>query len=289
LKFNPPGPSGFREFDPIGTANLFEKGISTPKFTNPSLWFFKGPLKWLIKKLVAIYSVIDRKVSENRISAFFNLIHEVVLLKNKINQQKEKLDLFYSDFSEMMTKLKTGLNPEYFVSDSLYDRDYERYKTGLIVKQLSSRDKVLVLYPGWGWILSALQENKIRFHSVTDSEFKYKFIKKEITSGIELQRSILDFTDYKKYNKIILYRNMAYLSGWLLDSMIHKIFKYASPATEIIMIYNNFPESSSFPFESAGITRINEKKLPLYLKEAGFKNARIAGNDSEFLVIFRKP
>ena len=288
LRFSPGSPSGYREFDSLGTANLFENGVSIPKFTNPSLWFVKGPLQWIITKIISFYAVIEKKLSENRIRAFYNVIHELVLLKNKVNRLQEKLDIFYSDFSEMMARLKTGLNPEYFVSDGMYDRDYEKHKTELVLSHIEKKDQVLVLYPGWGWILSALSEKGCRFNSVTDSEYKFRFIKKEISSAIELKNSLLDFTDYKKYNKIIIYRNLAFIPGWVIDSLLQKIKKLAAIKTELIIIYNNFPETAIFPFESAGITKVNEEKLSLYLKESGFNGIRFIRSNAEILVRFKK-
>ena len=39
LKLSSDSPAGHREFDPSLTANLFEKGIAPPKFSNPRYWF----------------------------------------------------------------------------------------------------------------------------------------------------------------------------------------------------------------------------------------------------------
>jgi hypothetical protein len=58
----------------LAAANAFEKGISPPKFTNPKLWFIRGPIKWVFVSLVNLYSFIDKKLSENRIRAFFSVL-----------------------------------------------------------------------------------------------------------------------------------------------------------------------------------------------------------------------
>lgn len=288
LSFNPPSPSGYREFDALGTANLFENGVSIPKFTNPSFWFVRGPLKWLIVKIVSVFSLIDKKLSENRIRAFYNLIHELILLKNRTNKINEKLNFLYNDFSEMMARFKTGIYPDYLSFENFYDREYEVEKARVFIKNIDKAKKILIIGPGWGWILSHLLEGEIKFKAITDSEFKYNFIKREITSEIELIKSILNYNDYNKFQLIILYTNLAYLSGWYINTLIQGIFKKSNKGTEIYLLFNNFPETGNFPFESTGITKINEDKFLYYLKEIGFKNIRFIKYNTETLVKFYK-
>ncbi len=99
LRLSPFSKNSLREFDASLSANLFEKGISPPKFTNPKLWFFKGPLRWMLSKFVDFYALVDKKLSENRVRAFFQLLHEVVILKKRQDLLGQKLDEFYQEYS----------------------------------------------------------------------------------------------------------------------------------------------------------------------------------------------
>lgn len=88
---------GFRAFDPAYTANLYEKGISPPKFTNPKLWFIKGPIKWFVVKLIQGYGFLDQKLSRNKVKAFYSVLHELIALRRKVEElEKEIQDLKHS-------------------------------------------------------------------------------------------------------------------------------------------------------------------------------------------------
>ena len=104
--FSPDSPGGYREFDPAYIANQFESGISPPKFQNKSLWFIRGPIKWIIVKLIELYSYVEKKLSFNRIRAFYSVVHELIVLK-------KRYDLLQSRFDELekeVKELKKALN-----------------------------------------------------------------------------------------------------------------------------------------------------------------------------------
>ena len=118
LKLSADSPAGHREFDPSLTANLFEKGIAPPKFTNPHLWFIRGPLKWAIVKFTEIYSLVDKKLSENRIKAFYSVLHELILLKNKHQRLENKFNELYKHVVELRTSSRSG-----FFQNEYYDNN----------------------------------------------------------------------------------------------------------------------------------------------------------------------
>lgn len=272
LKLSTDSPAGHREFDPSLTANLFEKGISPPKFTNPRLWFIRGPLKWAIVKFTEIYSLVDKKLSENRIKAFYSVLHELILLKIKHQKLESKLNELYKQIVE----LRTATRPSFFQNE-YYDNNRplaEKFnQSNLRILSLLKKEKsTLVLLPDWENFLNLLKLNRIHFDVVAQNKIQSDYINEQITNKVIHTNSIQTFTEYKNYSNIILHCNACLLPVWILESLLMFWKEYAESGTQCFIRFSNSSLDLHSPFQENYQTRIDLEKLLSNLKELGFKN-----------------
>jgi hypothetical protein len=272
LKISADSPAGHREFDPSLTANLFEKGIAPPKFSNPRYWFIRGPLKWAIVKFTEIYSIVDKKLSENRIKAFYSVLHELILLKVKHSKLEKKVNELYNHIIE----LRTATRPNFFQNE-FYDNNKPLEecfrKSNLHILSLLKKEKAtLVLLPDWENFLNLLKVNTIQFHVIVQNKIQFDYIHSQITNRITNISSIHSYTDFKNYSNIVLHCNACLLPAWVLENIL-LIFKMnADSSTQFFLRFSNSAINYHSPFQENYQTRIELEKLLNYLQEAGFKN-----------------
>ncbi|MCE9501170.1 MAG: hypothetical protein K8R21_11840 [Leptospira sp.] len=274
-KFSPESPAGFRQFDPSFTVNLFEKGISPPKFTNPSLWFIKGPLKWLLIKFVDLYSVIDKKLSEKRIKAFYNVVHELIVLKSRQETLLNRFEGFYKDYIDLKVKIGEQVNPDFAFSVTGHlPEKYSDKSDTRILDLLNSNSKTLVLFPEWGEFLNKLKIREIKFNSIAFNPMEFRYIKKNVTDEIRL----IEFPDFEPdisfsgISDIILQCNACILPDWVLEKILKTISEFSKSETKIYFRYSNSEISFLKPFRKNYLTTIDPDSLKIYLKSIGFKN-----------------
>ena len=70
-------------------------------FTNPIFKYIRGPIRYLLVKFIEGYSLFDKKVSENRIRAFFNVVYELVLLRKKYESLDKKFHELYKEQNDL--------------------------------------------------------------------------------------------------------------------------------------------------------------------------------------------
>ncbi|BDA80477.1 hypothetical protein LPTSP3_g34070 [Leptospira kobayashii] len=274
MQFQPESPEGYRKFDPAGTAHLFEKGIAPPKFTNPKLWFVKGPIKFLFTRFIEFYGLVDKKLSENRIKAFFSVLHELIRLAKRMQNLEKRFESFYKDYLLQTDVRKLSGEPTFgwasyqFIDDAGLSDDWD-----LAISDMKEKGKLEVLFPEWGSLLKKLTIESIPFHSYTESKNEFEFVQKKITSDIKLVDSLFPLKHLEashiiiglslnKFPSIVLERIFAEISGWLQPGG----YLYFS-----IQLEN---EDNHSPFQDIQLSKIDLKKLPNYLKTFGLSEER---------------
>ncbi len=278
-----------RFFDPAYTATLFEKGISPPKFTNPSLWFIKGPLRWIIVKFIEFYSLFDKKVSENRIKAFYSVIYELVDLKKKYESLYEKLEEIQKDIL-ILKQNHTSFQKSRPSSISLVSTDVNKKFNDKIINKFTKTDFILILYPDDENLLKELEFSNIPFLALTEDKEQYTYLKLNITKNVELLDSILNYQSYKDFNHIVFASNLCLFSGWLIQKIIYNIWEFSSSKTTVYLKYTNSALTNYSPFQEVYRTKIVPELLIYKLRELGFKNVvhHTSLEDEYSLITFQK-
>jgi hypothetical protein len=272
LKLSSDSPAGHREFDPSLTANLFEKGIAPPKFTNPRLWFIRGPLKWAIVKFTEIYSLVDKKLSENRIKAFYSVLHELILLKTKHQRLENKFNELYKHVVELKTSSRPGFfQNEYYDNNRPLTESFSK-SNSRILALLKKEKPTLVLLPDWENFLNLLKVNRFSFHVLVQNKIQFEYITTQISNQATHINSIQTFTDYKNYSNLVLQCNACLLPAWILENLLLSWKENADSGTQCFIRFSNSSLDFHSPFQENYQTRIDLKKLLPYLKELSFKN-----------------
>ncbi len=272
LKISAETPVGHRPFDPSHVANLFEKGISPPRFSNPKYWFVKGPLKWAIHKFTDFYSLVDKKLSENRIKAFYSVVYELILLRT----QYERLERKFNDLYKITLNSETE-NNNYQYSSMFYNHDEllsekfsnENVRIGNLI---SKESKTLILLPAADNFLNLLRWNKIDFHLITDKKQQLEYIQKQLTKNIEYVESIQSFTNFKNYKNILIHSNLCLLNPKTIERIIQNILEQADKNTQVLLQFSNHTLQTISPFRENFQTYIEVDHLETYLRNLGFIN-----------------
>lgn len=279
LKFTPNSPEGYREFDPSETANLFEKGISPPKFTNPSLWFVKGPLKWLIVQFVKLYSIFDKKVSQNRIHAFYSVVHELILLKKSQRFLSERFDQLYKEHTYLKSQQALNITKNVYVNRNSVEIQFIQKSDSRILDLVDKKSSGLILYPEWNGLLTQLKTKFVSLSLLLEDKFQEKDIDKSTVDRIFLVESIPDFLEYQNYSFILFQSNVCFLPPYLLEKILMNIYENANPKTQIFLRYSNTSIDVYSPFQRNHLTHIDKSLLLPYLKDIGFQNIIVHQTD----------
>lgn len=291
LDTSPSSPLGSRKFDPLETSHLFDKGIAPPKFTNPVFRYVPAPVRWLISKFIDGYSLFDKKVSENRIRAFYSAVYEIVLLRKKLNEMDRKL----SDLIQNYSELKAGIISDHSLPvnfDPVKPYDAELSESARrIISLTESQKKTLIVHPD----NDSLSLQIIRKCPDTDVLIRDRkqedFFRQNVTSRFRYVGNIHDFEDYSEYQIIILAYNASRYSGWINERVLFKIFQKASSGTVIFFRFSNSAQNFYSPFQENFPTRIQQEILINYLHELGFRTVsrhNVSEEESE-LITFVKP
>ncbi|MCP5493166.1 MAG: hypothetical protein H7A23_01290 [Leptospiraceae bacterium] len=281
LKFTPNSPEGYREFDPCETANLFEKGISPPKFTNPSLKFIKGPLKWLIIQFVKLYSILDKKISQNRIHAFYSVVHEMILLKKSQNYLSERFNQLYKDQINLESKLQVGLSKNVYINRNSVRNEFVQKSDQRILELINEKSVGLVVFPEWDAVFTQLKSKFVNITLLIEDKMLYDYFNNELIDKVLLVDSICNFTKYENYSFIFFQSNICLLPPFLLEKILRNMANYTSPQTKIFLRYSNSSIDVYTPFQRNHLTHINESLLHSYLKGIGFQNIILHQTDSD--------
>lgn len=289
-KFSPPGPEGYRDFDPSEIAHLFEKGIAAPKFTNPKLWFVRGPLKWLLIRFAEFYSFLDKKLSENRTRAFYSVLHELILIRSENQNLKRKMEAFYSEFLEWNQAIGREVRPEFlWANENLYSENNPEESETFLLESVNPSEKILVLSPGWGKILKQLLKLGSQFEAVSWNRSCTDFIRTSVTAQIRLEEPGSIPKDCSEYSKIIIFENLSIHPHWLIEKALRSLSLSVSSGTEIRFRFSNENSNYPSPFLPLRLTKIQEPLIRDYLKQLGFRNIIEKKSEDGFTILsFRK-
>ncbi len=276
MEFQPESPEGFRKFDPAGTAFLFEKGISPPKFTNPKLWFIKGPFKFLLTRIIEFYGLVDKKLSENRIKAFFSVLHELIRLTKRIQKIEIRLEKFYSTYL-----LKKDISPDYQNIDfgwstfQYFDMPGKLNLWDNAIADLKSKNQVTVLLPTWGYILKELTIANIRFEAFSNIEEEVNFIKSKISSHISKVNSLFPLRSFLPPNSdVLIFIPLNRFPSFLLNQLFIELSSGMTKGHDVYFSMQSDHAADSSPFQDIEVTKVDVKKLPAYLEPLGFARER---------------
>ncbi len=286
MQFQPESPQGFRKFDPAGTAFLFEKGISPPKFTNPKVWFIKGPIKFIFTRIIEFYSLVDKKLSENRIKAFFSVLHELIRLTKRIQNIETRLENFYTKFL-LHSNQSTDLNQIDFGWST-----FQYFETaGQIniwenaIEDLKSNNDLIILFPGWGYLLKELTISNIRFHSFSNIPEEVNFIQSKITSNITKITQTFPLKSYVHGNKdVLICIPLNRFPSFLLEKLFAELSVSILKGQRLYLSIQASDLTNDSPFQDVDVTRIDSIKLATYLKSLGFEEERNLTKHSNFQI-----
>lgn len=271
-----------KEFDPSFVASQFEKGISPPKFTNPKLWFIKGPLKTILIKFVEFYAIVDKKLSENRIKAFYSVLFELIKSKKRILRLEKKIEEIYFELNEL--KKTTSLEPLNFFE---FVKPYQTYFTESItlrIDQISKSKKILIIYPNLDERINYFQIKEFNFTILTNLNSE---LFKKATSKI-LKSTILDFKEYKNFDFFYSNYNLSLEESENLFSFFHHIFKNTNNGSDFLFSYQNQISSLNSPFQKLTKTQIDDDKIKIFLSEIGFQNIQLEAEFETRILSFSK-
>lgn len=273
ISYKPESPLGFRKFDPAGTAHLFEKGISSPKFSNPKFWYIRGPIKFIINRLVSLYGQIDKKLSENRIRAFFSVLHELVRLSKRMEQLERRFDGFYRDH---LLHSDGNNSPNFSWATSSYFVDAGMNPNWqLVIDDLKTTKQVMVLFPEWGELLKEFSISKIPFHSITTNENQYNLIKSKISQNISYTETLFPLLQKNIKNQdVVVYVSLNKFPSFALERLFAEISSIMKEGYHLYFSISIVPEKTNRPFRDLQVTEIQLDFLPSYLHSLGFTSPR---------------
>jgi len=274
MQFQPESPEGYRKFDPAGTAHLFEKGIAPPKFTNPKLWFVKGPIKFIFTRFIEFYGLVDKKLSENRIKAFFSVLHELIRIAKRMQNLEKRFESFYKDhLLQVDLKSATG-EPKFgwanyqFMDDAGLTDDWD-----LAISDMKGKGKLIALFPEWGTLLKKLTIESIPFESYTENKNEFEFVQKKITSNIRLSESIFPLK-LSETNHIIIGLSLNQFPSIVLERIFAEISNALQPNSYLYFSIQLENQNNHSPFQDIQLSKIDQRKLPGYLLTFGLSEER---------------
>ncbi|MBI3395778.1 MAG: hypothetical protein HY042_08085 [Spirochaetia bacterium] len=98
-------------FDAFDTGELFERPVELPDFQSKKYRWVKGPLRWFAHVFFRFISVVYDKLSENKNTAFYQIVQEVVALKHRVLQLQEQVEILEKQNAALKGK-SSGDGPE---------------------------------------------------------------------------------------------------------------------------------------------------------------------------------
>lgn len=271
IRFSPYAGEGYRSFDPSYTANLFEKGISIPKFTNPKLWFLKGPLKYLLHKFVSLYSLMDKKLSENRLRAFFQVLHEMVLIRKKQEILSQKLSEFYREYAE--TKYLVGQGKSQI---SLYSpiANRFRFESGAppeseeLLELVQDAQPVVIYYPESLGFLEFCNFQNLKYKVFTPFDEDADLIRRTTTEFVSTTERIAP------YQSVLFHANACLFTAGFWEGLLLG-WSRLEQDTRFVIRFRQGSSAVLSPFQDNLPLHIETQFLGNYLKSLGFRNIHI--------------
>lgn len=260
-----------RFFDPAYTAHLFEKGIQPPKFTNPKLWFVRGPVKWFICKLIDLYSLFDKKISENRTKAFYNLVHEVMLIKQSHKTLEEKFHELLKDYLKLKTHITNNNSHLIDIKNFYLNPSYEKVENSIFeFIQKNQNKNILLLFPETFHLIRKLEISNISFLALTNQTSIYNFLRENYTQNVQFYENPLDIKDFFPFEAVVICKNLSEFPNWNIQTLFLEFEKKIQTKSKIYAWFKNSSVSSANPFQENFPTRIVLDSLSNYLNKIDF-------------------
>lgn len=275
IRFSPYSRQNYREFDPSLSANLFEKGISVPKFTNPRLWFLRGPLRWFVQKIIEFYALVDKKLSENRVRAFFQVLHELVLLKKKQDILAMKMEEFYQEYAENKFMAAKGMNPRVAYSPLYIRSDFESGvppESETLLRFLQDAQPVNILYPISLGFLEYCNSIHLDYRVATPYLEDHDLIRRSLTS------QVFTIDNIPNSGSILFHANACMFPSAFWEGLLRS-WRKLETETRILIRFQEKTNSNLSPFQDQLPLSIQRGDLAEYLKLLGFKNIFIQEPD----------
>lgn len=276
LRFSPFANKANRDFDPSFTANLFEKGISVPKFTNPKLWFLWGPLRFLIRKIIELYSLVDKKLSENRVRAFFHVLHELVLLKKNQEVLSLKMDEFYKEYAENNYQASLGMNQKTLYSPLSIRVNFESDippETDELIDLIRDVQPVAIYNPTSLPFLEYCNSLNLKYRVITPFEEDVNLIQRTITEFVTTSDRI------SPNPSVLFHANACLFSSGYWEGLLRN-WRKSNQETRFIIRFKQGNSTVLSPFQDNLPLRIELSQLSDYLLSLGFKNIHVHDTNS---------
>lgn len=106
-----PSPSRGGAFDPVDTGELFERPVDSPDFQSAKYRFVKGPLRWVARFLFKWASALFDKLSENKVLAFYHVVHEAIALNHRLGRLSDEIQSLVAENMRLRAALMEGGTP----------------------------------------------------------------------------------------------------------------------------------------------------------------------------------
>ncbi len=196
LSFTPVSPSGLTGFDPALTSDLYESPVLPPDFSSNKYRYLIGPLKIVARRLFNFFSHLFDKLSENKIQAFYNVVHELIALNYRHKILTEKFDIVLSEYLNLRAKfdsLKHDGNGSSRESASVTagalippaGLSYsDTADTLALLKGIKNDERILLLDDRWGSLSVEIRRmgfSKIHLNAAEPGQYLFLAARKENT------------------------------------------------------------------------------------------------------------
>ncbi len=117
LDFSPAAVNQLRGFEPGETTALFESQVSAPDLSNPKFRYIPSWVRRLATRMFPLFSLMTEKIMENKVQAFYHVVHELVALNYRYQKLEKDYELLQGEVAEMRRViaeygLQISQNPE---------------------------------------------------------------------------------------------------------------------------------------------------------------------------------
>lgn len=110
LSFTPVSPGSGRGFDPILTSELLERPVTRPDFTSRKFRLLRLPLiNRVASRVFELLVQIHTKLDENRVQAFYNVIHELIAINYRYDRLHRRFDDVLTENLQLRGRLEEML------------------------------------------------------------------------------------------------------------------------------------------------------------------------------------
>ncbi len=187
LDFSPDNKDRMSGFNPSRTTNLFEGQVSPPDFSSSKYKYLPRVFRRLASRIFPVFAVLYDKLSEKKIQAFYDVVHELMAINHRYNK-------LHQEFQEL---LKENIKLQTLMTEAVEDNQGKLTDSSGYINIMSlpealiacnersvnhllplSHGNILVVDDNWGEFASLLKQKDFRNISVSLASLEnQKFIK----------------------------------------------------------------------------------------------------------------